>query len=141
MSMRRIIAVLTLALLAGCMDAPLGSGINGPTGRASDTGKITVVRVRPVWMYDLKKRSQDMVVRKLPYGQTARFDDAHFEGFYDATLNVTRVSVFGNVSSASDYGTTYNNGYYVTWEQEGRVSGDDLPPWRIVDVVVLDQTY
>lgn len=142
MSMRQITAVLFLALLAGCVDAPPSVGINGPTGRASDAGKLTPVRVRAIWKYDLKQASQNIVAKKLPYGTTAKFDDyVHFEGFYDARLDVTRVAVYGNVATTSDYGASYNNGYYVAWEQPGRVSSDDLPPWHIVDVEILDLPY
>jgi hypothetical protein len=142
MTMRQITAVLVFALMAGCMDAPQGGGINGPTGRAADAGKITAVGVRTLWKYDLKQASQDLVAKRLPYGSTAKFDDfVHFEGFFNATLNVTRVSVYGNVTTNTDYGTTDVNSYYVTWEQPGHVSADELPPWQIVDVQILNQPY
>jgi hypothetical protein len=141
MTMKPIAVVLMFALLAGCMAQP-SVGVNGPTGRASDAGKITAIGVPVSWRYALEKPSQNIVAKKLPYGQSAKFDDfVHFDGFYDATLNVTRVAVYGNVATSTDYGTNYNNGYYVTWEQPGRVTGDDLPPWRIVDVEILDEPY
>ena len=141
MTMRQITAVLVIALMCGCMEAPQ-AGINGPTGRAGDAGKIIPVRVRALWKYDLKQASQNLVAKRLQYGPTAKFDDfVQFDGFYNAKLDVTRVSVSGNVTTTSDYGSSYVNGYYVTWEQPGRVSGDDLPPWQIVDVQILNQPY
>ena len=142
MSMRRITAILALALLSGCIDAPPVGGVNGPTGRASDAGQLYSIPVRAVWKYELRPRSQDLASKKLQYGLTARFgDDVQYEGFYDAKLNVTRVAVYGNVSTTSDYGAVYDNGYYVIWEQDGRVTGDELPPWRLMDVIILDQPY
>jgi hypothetical protein len=142
MTMRQIAAVVILALMCGCMDAAPYAGINGPTGRASDAGKLTPVSVRAMWRYELKPASQKLVAKKLDYSDSAKFDDfVHYDGFYDSTLNVTRVAVYGNVTTTSDYGSTYVHGYYVIWEQEGRVKADELPPWQIVDLEIMNQPY
>jgi hypothetical protein len=141
--MNRIAVILSLTLLAGCANsAQFNSGIAGPTGRASDSGKITAIRVHDTWKEYLKPLSLDIVKKKLAFPDTARFDrDVHFDGFYDSSADTTRISVYGNTTCSSDYGTTYKNGYSVTWELPGRVNTDFPPPWNLVDVEVFDQQY
>jgi hypothetical protein len=139
--MTRIAGILGLIWLASCAGAP-SAGIDGPTGRAGDARSVSSVKVRDTWKMDLAQQSQDLVTKKLTYSKTARFDEkVHFEAYYDAAHDVTRLGVYGNVKSSSDYGTSYNNGYYVTWEGTGRVDSDFPPPWRLVDVEVMDLQY
>ena len=139
--MTRLAGILGLALLANCAGAP-SAGVNGPTGRAGDARSISSLAVPDTWQMDLGPQSKDMVMKKLTYPKTARFDQKiHFEAYYDAAHDVTRVGVYGNVRSGSDYGTTYDNGYYVTWEGTGRIVSSFPPPWRLVDVEVFDLQY
>ncbi|MGD0388492.1 MAG: hypothetical protein ABSC42_05995 [Tepidisphaeraceae bacterium] len=140
--MTRLAGILVLTLLASCAGAGPSAGIDGPTGRAGDARSVSSVDVRDTWKMDLAPQSQDMVTKKLTFPKTARFDEkVHFEAYYDAEHDVTRLGVYGNVKSSSDYGTSYNNGYYVTWEETGRADSDFPPPWRLVDVEVMDLTY
>jgi len=140
--MMRMAGILGLTLLASCAAAPPSAGIDGPTGRAGDARSVSSVNLRDTWKMDLGPQSQNMVLKKLTYPKTARFDEkVHFEAYYDAAHDVTRVGVYGNVKSSSDYGTSYNNGYYVTWEGTGRVDSDFPPPWRLADVEVMDLQY
>ncbi len=140
--MTRIAGMVSLIMLASCVGAPPSAGINGPTGRASDARSISPISVPDTWKLDLGPQSQDLVTKKLTYPKTARFDEkVHFEAYYDAARDVTRVGVYGNVRSSSDYGPTYNNGYYVTWEGTGRIDSEFPPPWRLVDLEVMDIQY
>jgi len=141
MPMIRIAQILILIALTGCAMSP-SSGISGPTGRASDAGKVTVISVRDVWKQDLKGTSQDLVAKKLELGKTAKFDgNVRYDGYYDSARDVTRVGVYGNVTTTTDYGTVRNNGYYVIWEENGRITGDFPPPWQLVDVEITDVQY
>jgi len=141
MPMIRITPILVLITLASCA-APPSAGISGPTGRASDAGKVTVITVRDVWKQDLKATSKDLVAKKLALGSTAKFDgDVRYDGYYDSNRDVTRVGVYGNVTTNSDYGTVTHNGYYVIWEEDGRVTSDFPPPWQLVDVEITDVQY
>src|SRR5579862_5748869 len=101
MPMIRITSILSLIMLAGCADSGLtNSGIAGPTGRSSDSGNIKVIGVRNVWKQDLRPDTRSLVIRKLPLGKTAIFDgDAKFDGYYDSGRDVTRVGVYGNVTT------------------------------------------
>jgi hypothetical protein len=141
--MNRTALVLSLTLLAGCANSSqYNSGVSGPTGRASDAGKYTSIKVHDTWVANLKPLTLGIVKKKLLFPDTARFDrNVQFEGFYDSATDVTRIGVFGNVTCSSDYGTTYNNGYYVTWQLPGRITSDFPPPWNVVDVEVFDQQY
>jgi hypothetical protein len=137
-------SVLGLIMLAGCVGgAPLNAGVAGPTGRAGDAGKIHAITVRDVWKMDLQARSLKLVTQQIPLGSTARFDDnVRFEGYYDSGQNVTSVGVYGNVTTTTDYGVVHKNGFYVIWEQTGRITGDfPIAPWRLVDVEIMDQQY
>jgi len=144
MPMIRIMSILGLIMLAGCAtDAPPYAGVTGPTGRATDAGKLRPLKVRDVWKMDLRPRSQKLVAAQLPFGNTASFDNnVRYDGMYDSARNVSTVGVYGNVSSTTDYGESHRNGYYVIWEQTGRITAD-FPPaaWKLVDVEVTDQQY
>jgi hypothetical protein len=137
------LSLTLLAALAGCASSSqYNAGVSGPTGLASDSGKITAVQVNDTWKQDLKPLSLDIVKKKLAFPDTARFDlNVQYDGFYDVTNDATRVGVWGNVTCSSDYGTTYKNGYYVTWQLPGKVKTDFPPPWHLADVEVFDQQY
>lgn len=141
--MNRTALVLGVTLLAGCAgNAQYNAGVSGPTGRASDAGKYTSIKVHDTWVVYLKPLTLDLVKKKLLFPDTARFDrNVQFEGFYDVASDVTRIGVFGNVTCSSDYGTSYHNGYYVTWQLSGRVTTDFPPPWNLADVEVFDNQY
>jgi hypothetical protein len=142
MPMIRITLGLGLALLWGCASSAPNPGMEGPTGRLRDTGNIVSLRVRDTWKEGLKHDSQALVVKQLQFGSTARFDPhVDYEAYYDRINDLTRVAVYGNVTSSSTYGTTDNNGYYVTWELPGRIETDFPPLWQLADVEVLDQQY
>jgi hypothetical protein len=140
--MIRATFILSLTLLAGGCNSNSYSGVNGPTGRASDAGKINSVTVHDTWKVKLQPLTTDVVRKKLQYGDTARFDGPpKFEGFYDAPADVTRVGAWGNVTSNAPWGTVYKQGYYVTWELPGNVTNDFPPPWHLGDVELFDQQY
>lgn len=139
----RLLSIAALLVLASCGAAAYNSGVSGPTGRASDAGNVRVISVRDVWKQDLKNETRRIVVARLPLGKTAIFDGfTEFEGYYDAEQDVTRVAAYGNVHTSTDYGTTVHNGYYVIWEQPGKVT-TDFPQraWKLVDVEITDQPY
>ena len=143
MPISRLALLLGLSLLCGCANsAPPGGGINGPTGRARDANNVVIIKVRDVWKQNLKPLSQSIIVKQLRFGSTARFDPhVQYEAYYDRANDITRVGVYGNVTSHSDYGTVDNNGYYVTWELPGRVETDFTPMWHLADVEVLDSQF
>jgi len=142
--MKRLTTILALTLLAGCgsNSAQYNSGIAGPTGRASDAGKISSLKVHDTWKVKLQPQTLNVVRKKLTFPDSARFEgDLKFEGFYDASADVTHVGAWGNVTSRAPYGTVYKNGYYVTWELPGKVDSDFPPPWHLADVEIFDQQY
>jgi len=143
MPMIRTMPILCLLLLAGCSGAYLDPGITGPTGRASDAGKLSPVTVRDVWKADISGKTRAAVAQQLPLGGTADFDPAmRFEGFYDSVQNVTNIGVYGDVTTHTDYGTVMKNGYYAVWQQPGRLKSDfPAAPWRLLDVEILDQQF
>lgn len=143
MPMIRIMPILSLIVLASCAGNPGGNaGIAGPTGRAADAGSIREIGVRETWKFDLKPQSQTIISGKIEDGKTAKFDPiVRYDGYYDANRGVTRVGVYGNVTTNTDYGTVHDNGYYVIWEETGRIASDFPPPWRLVDVEITDQLY
>jgi hypothetical protein len=130
-------------LVAGCSSSSTyNSGIEGPTGRASDAGKISSVSVHDTWKMKLKPETLDVVRKKLQYADTARFDgNPNFEGFYNASDDVTRIGAWGNVTSSSPWGTVYKQGYYVTWELPGKVTSDFPPLWHLGSVELFDQQF
>jgi hypothetical protein len=147
MPMKPMVSNVLLAALGVCLTlascaAPPAQGIAGPTGRAGDAGKLTPIKVRDVWKESLRSFSRDIVTKRLPLGSTAKFDPkVHFDGYYDSDQDVTRVAVYGNVTTSTDYGTVHNNGYYVIWENPGRVKTDFPPPWQLADVEITDVQY
>jgi hypothetical protein len=140
-----IFTALSLILLSGCTGSSgiPNAGISGPTGRSADAGNVREIAVRSVWKQDLKSQTRALVVQKLPLAKTAKFDgDCHYDGYYNADRDVTRVGVYGNVITYSDYGTVIKNGYYVIWEEPGDLKIDFPPnPWQLVDVEITDQLY
>lgn len=142
--MMRLLPILGVLLLAGCAgEAANNAGIAGPTGRASDSGKISPITVRDVWKTDLQPRSKNLVISQLTLGKTARFDEkVFFDGFYDSSKDITNVAVYGNVTTSTDYGSVYHNGYYVLWQQNGRITTDfPFAPWKLADIEITDQLY
>jgi hypothetical protein len=135
--------ILSLTILvAGCSSNSGYSGVEGPTGRASDSGKIGSAKVHDTWKVKLQPQTLDVVRKKLQFADSARFDgNPKFEGFYDAPADATRVGAWGNVTTSSPWGTVYKQGYYVTWELPGKVTSDFPPPWHLADVEVFDQQY
>jgi hypothetical protein len=143
MPMIRIMPILGLIILASCVGGPpQDPGLNGPTGRVSDGKNVEPIAVRNVWKMDLQPRTLKLVTAQLPFGKTARYDEVHFDGYFNSAENLTTVGVYGNVTTSTDYGTVNKNGYYATWEQTGRVTTDfPVAAWRPVDVEVMDQQY
>jgi hypothetical protein len=141
--MIRLAPILCLVVLASCIGGPPEDpGLTGPTGRVSDGSSYQSIKVRDVWRMDLNARSLKLVSAALTWGKTARYDPVQFEGYYNSAQNVTTIGVFGNVTTSTDYGTTIRNGYYVTWQQTGRLNTDfPASPWKLVDVDVMDQQY
>jgi len=136
------VAVLAEAMLAGCAPAPQPVSGLGPTGNLADAAKLVVVKVRDVWKYDLRQRTQSIVKKKVRFPDDVDFDDrVRYEGYYDSSRNVTWVAVYGNVTSTSDYGSVDHDGYYVVWEQPGRLQSDFPPPWQLDDAELLPQPY
>ena len=123
MPMIRIMPILALIMLAGCVGgSPQDPGIHGPTGRASDAGKVD--RDRGQGCLETGPDSpgrRRLVTTKLPSRKTATLRrQVRFDGYYDSARRCDRVGVYGNVTTNTDYGTVNNNGYYVIWEQNGR---------------------
>jgi hypothetical protein len=134
-----LLAVLALAGCASIPTAPLGLG---PTGDKADAAYLTAIKVRDAWKYDLLPQTQRVVKKNVRYPLDVQFDElVRYEGYYDSRRNVTWVAVYGNVTSTSDYGAVDQNGYYVVWEQPGKLQDDFPPPWRLNDVELVDQPY
>ena len=136
------LATLTALVLVGCAsNPPTVSGL-GPTGDKTDAAYLTPVKVRDVWKYDLLPQTQQVVKKRVRFHEEVQFDDkVRYEGYYDSRRDVTWVAVYGNVTSSSDYGSVDQDGYYVVWEQPGRLQDDFPPPWRLNDAELVDQPY
>jgi hypothetical protein len=142
MPMNRLAVIVAAVFLAGCSTGRPNAGPVGPTGNYADAQHLVPVAVRNQWKYDLRPQTRALVTKNLRFPRTARFDDkVRYEGYYDTAKDITWVAVYGNVTCSSDIGQVDNNGYYVTWQQSGRAEGDSLPPWQLIDVAVLDQTF
>ncbi|HEX4054416.1 MAG TPA: hypothetical protein VHX86_09130 [Tepidisphaeraceae bacterium] len=142
MPMIRIGTLVAVLSVAGCASNPYGRGNVSPDGRYADAGNFVPVAVRTQWEYDLRPRTQAVVPKYLRFPTTARFDDqVSYEGYYDSNKNITWVAVYGNVTCSSDIGQVDHNGYYVRWQQPGRVREDSGSDWQLMDVQILDQPY
>ncbi|MGD0461931.1 MAG: hypothetical protein ABSB74_05545 [Tepidisphaeraceae bacterium] len=142
MPMIRIAIIVAVVCLAGCASTQPGPGSMGPTGHFGDARYLVALNVRDQWKYDVISLTQELVTKDLRFPKTARFDEkVRYEAYYDSNKDITWLAVYGNVTCSSDFGQVDHNGYYVTWQQPGKAHEDFLPPWKLQDVEVLDQTF